>query len=1100
VLRTPPYFRLGDWLVRPGENLLIRGASSTRIEPRVMDLLSTLALAAGEILSSEELLLRVWRGTFYGDNPVHKAIAQLRHALGDEPTAPKYLETVRKRGYRIVAPVHFPEGFVAVGGDGRSTWPGGSPFRGLESFAASHAPVFHGRTRGMARVLAAMKAQRDSGIAFVLCVGMSGVGKTSLLQAGVIPLLLRPMGFDGLNALAAASFSVTADRPLDGLARALSSLRIGDTRFFLPAETATLANMLAEQPDDVVGRIKARIATMAPGKTGSTGVVLLVDELEGLLHESTDESRLFLNALRTLARCGHVDVLAACRSDAYARLGSLPLLLELKEGSGHVDLAPPTPGELAEILREPAKLAGLAYERDPLSRQRLDDVLRDAAAHHPECLPLLQYTLEALYQARSADGLLTFAAYRELGGLEGALAKHAETVFLALPESTRNALHTVLARTVRIGADEKALLSQPVRWRALATQAEVELCEALVDARLFVSTSEGGERIVRPAHDALLREWRRAAEWVATNRAALAARTRLANTAARWDSLSRPVDLLLPPGLPLEEARAVLASSVSQSSPVVLAFVATSLARARRSQHIRNAVQYLVVALSLALAVAGIGAFRAERAAELQRDEARRLVGFMLDDLNRSLQPLGRLDVLDGVARAVQGYLERSASDGSTDQVHRFRGDTLTQLGQIHLAKGDDNAALRSFDAASGEIAAGLRRSPDDSGLLHAAGTTAYWIGYVHYRARRADQTALAWQAYHDYSQRWLVREPENTEALLEHSYAINNLAVLTRDRGDLALAAEHFATSAALKRQVLLKRPNDSMVLADLADTESWQGTVLADMGRMEQAQKSQEGALATTRALRESSPGEGLWRHREASVLMNLALVAFDRNHLEAADDALSQATVLLAALVELDPKNRDWQRDLLFSRQEHAWMGWFADRRETARTELASTLEALASLRAGSPHNAEWRRLEAVIATRLASIMIATGETTTALKYLDRAASLSQRGEAEPLGDLAVRADIALTRGDALAASGQQEAANEAWRHLREELARTAASTEDVRVLDPWIQVHERLAEATVVAALRTKLDGAGYRRPSYLNPPSMNQGTDNDHSIR
>ena len=71
------------------------------LEPRIMELLVALAEHAGDVIGAEQLLIEVWRGTFYGDNPVHRAIGVLRRQLGDDTRSPVFVETIRKRGYRM---------------------------------------------------------------------------------------------------------------------------------------------------------------------------------------------------------------------------------------------------------------------------------------------------------------------------------------------------------------------------------------------------------------------------------------------------------------------------------------------------------------------------------------------------------------------------------------------------------------------------------------------------------------------------------------------------------------------------------------------------------------------------------------------------------------------------------------------------------------------------------------------------------------------------------------------------------------------------------------------------------------------------------------
>src|SRR5207248_9548289 len=94
-------------------------------------------------------------------------------------------------------------------------------------------------------------------------------------------------------------------------------------------------------------------------------------------------------------------------------------LVALQEGSGLYALPLPTAAEIGQMIRQPARAAGLGFEDDPRSGVPLDEVLRETAGRSPESLPLLEFALEELYKRREPGGLLTYAAYRALGGLEG---------------------------------------------------------------------------------------------------------------------------------------------------------------------------------------------------------------------------------------------------------------------------------------------------------------------------------------------------------------------------------------------------------------------------------------------------------------------------------------------------------------------------------------------------------------------------------------------------------------------------------------------------------------------------------------------------------
>lgn len=213
---------------------MIDDGQTITLEPRMMEVLIALAERAGEVISAEQLLIEVWHGSFYGDNPVHKTIAQLRRKLGDDSRQPRYIETIRKRGYRLLPKVIFPEDYRGAV-IGTQVWGHGNPYVGLQAFDPAHAAVFFGRSHAIAQVLGALRAQLQSQRGLVLVSGASGCGKTSLLRAGVVPLLSQPGGLDGLEAVAVAYCNLAQCRGgdvLDTLARALATGRRASARCF----------------------------------------------------------------------------------------------------------------------------------------------------------------------------------------------------------------------------------------------------------------------------------------------------------------------------------------------------------------------------------------------------------------------------------------------------------------------------------------------------------------------------------------------------------------------------------------------------------------------------------------------------------------------------------------------------------------------------------------------------------------------------------------------------------------------------------------------------------------------------------------------------
>src|SRR5262245_9134029 len=98
-------FRMHEWSVHQAEGMLCSDRKSVRLEPRIMDVLIYLASRSGRVVSKEELLEAVWGGVFVEEGALVQAVHSLRKALGDDVRQPRYVQTIPKRGYRLLAPV-----------------------------------------------------------------------------------------------------------------------------------------------------------------------------------------------------------------------------------------------------------------------------------------------------------------------------------------------------------------------------------------------------------------------------------------------------------------------------------------------------------------------------------------------------------------------------------------------------------------------------------------------------------------------------------------------------------------------------------------------------------------------------------------------------------------------------------------------------------------------------------------------------------------------------------------------------------------------------------------------------------------------------------
>lgn len=102
-------FQVGLWTIEPARNQIVEGETRAGLEPKVIEVLRALAERAGEVTSREELLAAVWPETFVTDGVLTRAVSELRRALGDDQQSPRFIETIPRRGYRLIAPVHWSD-------------------------------------------------------------------------------------------------------------------------------------------------------------------------------------------------------------------------------------------------------------------------------------------------------------------------------------------------------------------------------------------------------------------------------------------------------------------------------------------------------------------------------------------------------------------------------------------------------------------------------------------------------------------------------------------------------------------------------------------------------------------------------------------------------------------------------------------------------------------------------------------------------------------------------------------------------------------------------------------------------------------------------
>ncbi|MCD1598994.1 winged helix-turn-helix domain-containing protein [Rheinheimera aquimaris] len=905
-------FFFGDWQVEPAANTVRCGKQVYQLEPKAMDVLLLLCRHAGEVLSSDDIASKCWPGTDTGDNPLHKIITQLRKALGDNATAPKYIETIRKRGYRTLAEVRFPLGQEQS--VQQHSWQQGSPFPGLQAYDARYARVFFGRGSQIDTLLSRIAQQIQFGRAFCLLLGPSGSGKSSLINAGVMPNLMQPGGYNGVQVLSFSSLDLADVAPgqlLTDLASALLDWELNDKPVFAGDSAQSLAEALRLQPQQVI----ARAVTNLPKATQvKSRYALFVDRLEVLLSSplfSNDERQQFTQLLEQLATSGAVLVLSACRNEFYPLLVDYPSLIAGKAKGAHFDLAAPGRADLLQMIRLPALAAGLSFDTDPDSATPLDELLCSEAASNPDALPMLQYTLQELYLRRSKDNKLLVSVYKTLGGIEGAIGKNAEQAIAKLSADEKASLPRVLSMLVTLREDEKSITSRSGRVTQLQTDAERALVQTMVEQRLFVSHLQNGEPCFSIAHEALLRRWPRATAWIAEHFDSLSVKSRLQHLTRRWHTEHYNSAYLLAEGKPLQEALQLKQNRLFQLDAEESEFLQASAHKVRLKRWIRRGTVALLCVLTFTAITMSVKSYKAELLAQQKRLAAENLLGFMVGEFADKLRSIGRMDLLDGISnKALEYFTDFTPTDGSlTTEARLQHGQTLEAMGEVAYSRGKTDEAVAALQAARVQLEAVLAQQPDNLELLKTLGANAFWLGQIQYDASNWQATQPEFERYYQYSERMFELAPDNVDAIMELSYATNSLGSLAMKQQQFDVARQSFEESLRLKLSAQAQQPEQNHLIADIADTRSWLASSFLALGSVSSAIQIHQQLQSDLK--NSNIVHEAYAMRRLASSYQILAdLFGYQGKSAEALD-AATRGYEAISNAIEQDPDNAHWQR---------------------------------------------------------------------------------------------------------------------------------------------------------------------------------------------
>ncbi|MCB9947583.1 MAG: tetratricopeptide repeat protein [Rhodospirillaceae bacterium] len=975
----------------------------------------------------------------------------------------------------------------------RATWLAGSPYRGLEVFEPRHHPVFFGRAQAQADILQRLLAGAERGCAFLLVAGQSGVGKSSLVQAGVIPVLAEPGAVPDNGPWCTGILRPGIDRPrgpdakgqtpaedlFDRLAAAIAAA--------LPAPAgapALQADTLAAEFRRGEGAllVAQALALLPPAPPplgraapGPQRLLLLVDQMEELFGpEGADAAarEVFGQVLARLAASGgRIWVVATLRSDHWHRLADVPSLHALTAGEATYLLAPPRGDEIAQMIRAPAEAAGIGFEADPDTQSGLDDILLAEAADDPNALPLLEFALDTLYVrdiAEAGGRRLTLAGYRALGGgtvesggaagLAGVVAGEAERVCHTLGAVDAQgresaALRHVLLALAYPARGDGAAKARVAAWAELCPGAEHErIVTALIAARLLISRGRVGDDDasppdgapgadthdpgaapvgVRVAHEALLQHWPRYARLLEAEAAYLTLRDQVAEAERAWRAHGRADGYLLRGG-PLAAAQDLLLSRPDALPAAARSFVTASTQRQNRAVRRLAAAVVAFALLALGAAGAGVWAYTQQREAEAARAEAVEAQQEAETQAGIAEAQRQAATVAAQEAEEAREEAERQRAAAEESAAEATRQAELAEARRVYAQSQEDLAQQRADEAEAAQAEA--EHSFDIA--LQAANALVFDIAQG-LRSQAGMSTGMVRTILGSAEATFdalLAASPDDPRLLRAQAVMLDEFAQTYLSAGDTA-TAEH----AARRSEVILRR------LSELNPANTgWQRDVSLILGRLGDALRAQGDAAAALAAYRDGleisrrlaalDPDNGEWQRAVSLTLDRLGDMLRAQGDAAGTLAAYREGLGIRRRLAELDPANTEWQSAVALSLERLGDVLWVRGDAAGTLAAYREGLEIRRRLVALDPDNSFWQHNLSVSLNRLGDVLRAQGDAAGALATYREWLEISRRLAALDPANTEWQSDVTvgLERvGDVLRALGDAPGAVTAYR---------------------------------------------------------------------
>lgn len=505
----------------------------------------------------------------------------------------------------------------------------------------------------------------------------------------------------------------------------------------------------------------------------------------------------------------------------------------------------------------------------------------------------------------------------------------------------------------------------------------------------------------------------------------------------------------------------------------------------QREQQRKNRRMLIISANSLCASIVTIGlainATLARDEAERRQQQAEELLGFMVGDLRTSLEPIGRLDLLESVGQQAMDYFATvNVNELSDDELLR-QSLVLTQLGEIRFDQLQYQEALTSFTEAYERSSELFENSPNDGERLFNRSQAEFWVGFSSWRNGDLADALNWWTRYRDSALQLVSLDSSRMDWLHEVASGHHNLAILDLESGNYSKALDGFNSEIEMLDLLFAQTENLDLVY-EKADALSWIGNAYLELGRIEDALENYREHPASLKRLLESDSQNILLIRDLAFSLQLVAEVEAMTGDLSAALSTNNEAKVLFDTLTKNDNQNIDWLRGSNQSTLIAGYLSAASQQWTIAQQSADASIELLEGMLEDGRDDRNIRYQLARSNLLLAWVAFENGELRSALEATqDGLLHIDAFEEPSLISNerLGTWAALMILQGEIYLALGNQQRAISAWSASRDLLEEKVSSSNSPYLLEPWCRVLYLTNDQQSYLSERHKLDELFFR---------------------